>query len=295
MKHKTDNAVGFKALGKVLEGAWGTIGPEFVNACKKVATRLGAGYSLVTFSVTAALESILRGWSIGYGDEVIVAAWSDPVDAMVTAAVGATPVFADVCPNAPILSPEAARLRVTKNTKAVIADMAGDAPCFIKELAAYCQRAKLYCILNLGDVWEATIDGHPITHYADAAFIDMSQGRKVDVGLAGAALTDSKENWDLFYACHNCGRPFGTGSTLSGESSIGGDLRIAEWQAALIPRQLELLQPTAEAAERKRAFMPRQPFFTDQYFVKLTGCQTLYTAADYPNSLQAEKEAFGSK
>ena len=292
MNSMTEITNNFKPLERVLQqGVWGTVGPEFLNASKKVATCAGVKYGLVTFSATAALECILRGWNIGYDDEVIVAAWSDPVDAMVTAAVGATPVFADVCARTHTLICKEITPWLTEHTKAVIADLAVGNVCDAKALAKYCRDKGLYLILNMGDAWGTSIDGEPIARYADAAFADMSQGKRVDVGLAGAALTDQKENWELFYAYHNCGRPFGDGCTLSADEILGGDLRVAEWQAALIPALLENLQPMTETTKPEYVFMPDQPFFTDPYFVKLTGCKTVYEAADYPHSLQAAKKA----
>ena len=296
-------------LTSVLNGAWGTVGPKFEKASEVIAKWMHIGYGLMVFSASAALETILRSFNIGYGDEVIVAGWSDPVDAMVSAAVGAVPVFVDICPDTLTLSPVAAAEAVTAKTRAIVADLPGGNPCDAKALRALCDEKGLKLILNLSDAWTAKQDGIPLVKYADAAFVDFSQGCVIDLGLAAAVVTDHVENHKLFYAYHNCGRPWGVvESTLSFDEILGGDLRVAEWQASLIPgrlaqaehvdalckRQTEAVSATVGSAavsviaggeaagrgvlakaEGKEVYpaMHLQPFFRSDYFEKLTGCK----------------------
>ena len=259
MKHLNSEANDLRHLTNVLyHGAWGTVGPEFFEAGKVIAEYTKSAYGLVTFSASAALETVLRGFTIAYGDEVIVAAWSDPLDAMVTAAVGATPVFADVCPETLTLTSDSVAPRVTERTRAVIADLPAGNPCDAKALAAFCRERGLRLILNLNDAWGTAFDGVPIHRYADAAVINMADGTVLDVGLAGAVITDDRKNYDLFYAYHNCGRPVGEGCTLTTDDIIGGDLRVAEWQASLIKDRLARLdERIAAARERRAAVLPR--------------------------------------
>lgn len=225
-------------LCSVAEGQWGTIGPHFLNANQVIAKHAKTKHALVVFSASAALETILRSKNIGYGDEVIVAGWSDPVDSMTAAAVGATPVFADVNENSPALTPAAIEKVITDKTCAVIADWPAD----VAALSKFCKEKNLYFILNAGDTWGAVQNDALIYQYADATFVDMSEGCALNLGLAGAIITDSEEDFNLFYAYHNCGRPLGDGATLSFDEIIGGDLRVCEWQACMIPGRLAAIE-----------------------------------------------------
>ena len=313
-------------LTSVLPGAWGTVGPRFEKAGEEIARWMQVGYGLMVFSPSAALETILRSFNIGYGDEVIIAGWSDPVDAMVTAAVGAAPAFVDICPDTLTLSPAAAVAAITAKTRAIVADLPGGNPCDAKALRALCDEKGLKLILNLSDAWTAKQDGIALVKYADAAFVDFSQGKAIDLGFAAAVVTDDVENHKLFYAYHNCGRPWGVvESTLSFDEILGGDLRVAEWQASLIPgrlaqadyvdalckRQTEAVAATlsdgvaisviagGEAAGRgmlakaagKEVYpaMHLQPFFRDGYFEKLTGCKLCWVEGALPVSDAAAK------
>ena len=309
-------------LTAVLPGAWGTVGPKFEEAGEAIAKWLDIGYGLMVFSPSAALETILRSFNIGFGDEVIVAAWSDPVDAMVTAAVGAVPAFADICSETMTLLTRNAAAAVTERTRAIVADLPGGNPCDAKALRALCDEKGLKLILNLSDGWTAKQDGAALVKYADAAFVDFSGGCAIDLGLAAAVVTDDVENHKLFYAYHNCGRPWGVvESTLSFDEILGGDLRVAEWQASLLPGRLAqaaevdalwkarsraaaavlpagtavAVIPGGEAAGRgvlaKGAAgaevypaMHLQPFFTDSYFETLTGTRLSYAPGAFPVS-----------
>lgn len=236
------------ALEKVLGSAWGTIGPEFVQSGKAMAAYCKTAYGLTVFSASAAMETVLRAMNIGFGDEVIVASYSNPLDSMVTSAVGAAPVFADVCGETLTLTCEQIEKCRTVKTKAVIADLPAGNACDAKSLSAYCRNHHLYLIINMDDSFQTEFEGVPIAKYADAAVADLSQGKALSIGEGGAVLTDNEELFHLFFAYHNCGRPFGEGCTLAFDELIGGDLRIAEWQACLIAGRLQ----EAERIARQR-------------------------------------------
>lgn len=322
---KTEQEVNI--LTGVLPNYWGTVGPKFEEAGPAIAKWVGTEYGLMVFSASAALETILRGFNIGFGDEVIVAAWSDPVDAMVTAAVGATPVFADIDEKTLTLTEATVAPRITENTRAVVADLPGGNPCDAAALKALCDRYGLKLILNLDDAWTAKWNGKLMADFADAAFVNFSDGKIIDLGLAAAVVTNDVENHKLFYAYHNCGRPWGvTESTLSFDAIMGGDLRVAEWQASLLPGRLEKL-PEIDALCKKQAesilavlpadaavavaeageaagrgvlakgvegcevypAMHLQPFFKDPYFETLTGGKLNYAQGDFPVCEEAAK------
>ena len=252
MNCKEKTAAEADRLVNVLDGQWGTIGPRFWQANKALADAAGCGWALTVFSASAALETLLRAHNIGRGCEVLTAAWSDPVDAMTVAAVGAVPVFADVDPVTLTLTPETLHPRLTDRTRAVIADLPGGTPCDAAALEVFCRERGLLFFLNASDGWGARLLGKPVWSYADAAFVDLGTGRFPDVGLCGAVLTDREEHYQLYYAYHNCGRPIGDGATLAFDAIIGGDLRVAEWQAALLPARLAALPDVLDDCRRMR-------------------------------------------
>lgn len=254
MNNMIDKEKEKKLLEEILPNDWGTIGPHFVRSMDALAKHCGVSYGLSVYSSDAALETILRGFGIGYGDEVVIADYSDPADTFMTINVGATPVYCDIC--ADTLTPDCQHVAsaVTERTRAVIVDLPAGNPCDAKALSEYCKEKGIYFILNMGDMPGTTQNGIPIAKYADAAFLDMSEKSALGIGLAGAVVTDKKDYQDLFYAYHNCGRSFGVGATISFDEILGGDFRIDEFQASLIPGRLSLAEEllTRRKAEREK-------------------------------------------
>ena len=279
-----------KQLTEILDGAWGTIGPKSLEAANALAAYCGVQYGVTLFSASAALEAILRGQNIGYGDQVIVAAYGDPVESMTTAMVGGAPMFADIDAEALTLSAETVEAKINPYTRAVIMGLHAGKANHVKALAQLCKERGLVFILNLADAFGTKVDGEPAAKYADVSFINMEEGKLLDVGLAGAIVTDSEDMFQLCFSHHNCGRPLGAGSTLSFDKVLGSDLRIAEWQASLVAGRLEQYDADFQAGKRSAnvyQLMYQQPVWKSEYFKKQTGSLLEYEDADYPNSLSA--------
>ena len=221
-------------LEAVLNGAWGTIGPKSIASAELIAKRLNVNHGLLLHSASAALEAQLRALEIGYGDEVIVASYGDPIDSMTVAAVGATPVFADIDPDFVVLSPESVKKAMTSKTKAVITDIPGGNPCDAKKLADLCGESGAKLIINLGDGYDSLYDGLFLTHYAWGTVLNLSDGCAVSAGAGGAVVNNDKDAYCACFAYHNCGRAPGDGSTLVMDDILGGNMRITEWQAAMV-------------------------------------------------------------
>jgi dTDP-4-amino-4,6-dideoxygalactose transaminase len=89
----------------------------------------------------------------------------------------------------------------------------------------------------------------PAARYAWGTALDFSAGRALSAGEGGAAIHSDKPAFVNTFARHNCGRAPGEGSTLAMDATIGGNMRIAESQPALIEAGMDDLDKTL--AERK--------------------------------------------
>ena len=279
-----------KQLIEILDGAWGTIGPKSLEAGKALASYCGVQYGLTLFSASVALEAALRGQNIGYGDQIIMAAYGDPLESMTTALVGATPVFADIDPETLTLTAETAEAKLTVYTRAIIMGLQAGNTAHVEAVAELCREKGLLFILNLNDAFGAQVEGEPVAKLADLSIINMAEGKLLDVGLAGAIVCESEEVFQQCFSIHNCGRPLGVGSTLSFDQVLGSDLRIAEWQASLIGGRLEQYDADWKAGKRSAngyVLMYNQPVWSSEYYKKQTGSLLEYADADYPNSIKA--------
>jgi len=228
-------------LETVLNGAWGTIGPKSISSAELLAQKVNGKYGLLLHSASAALECQLRSLEIAYGDEVITASYGDPINSMAVAAVGATPVFADIDSCTGALSPESVKKALSDKTKAVVADIPGGNPCDVKKLAEICKNSEAKLIINLGDGYNSLFNGQPLTKYAWGTIINLSDGYALSAGEGGALIHNDETAHHTCFAYHNCGRAMGEGAGLIMNDILGSNMRITEWQAAMIEAGLSEL------------------------------------------------------
>src|SRR3954447_7780665 len=96
------------------------MGAEVTAFEKEAAELIGAKHALGISSGTDAILLALMALGIGPGDEVLCPSFTFFATAGCVARVGATPVFADSCPDSFNLDVEDARKRISTKTKAII-------------------------------------------------------------------------------------------------------------------------------------------------------------------------------
>ena len=82
-------------VAEVLRSGWITTGPKTKAFEKALTSSMGTAGTVCLSSDTAALESALRLFGIGPGDQVLVPAYTYTASASVILHVGAEPVFVD--------------------------------------------------------------------------------------------------------------------------------------------------------------------------------------------------------
>lgn len=238
----------------LMSGRWGTVAPKSIEAAEAISKYMDREYALCIHSDFAALEALLRSLNIGYGDQVIVCSYSNPIDSMATSCVGAEPVFCDIDPRSCTLSIDSVKRCITQKTKAVIVDSyAGDCG-NLKTLSKLCDEKNVFLIENLGD--ELVIN-----KYSTATVIDMGSKSSLDLGMGAALVTDIEDVYKAFFAYHNCGRVPGTSDNLKVEDFVGGNMRIAEWQSCLVEPNLNKYELKTKET-KKKAKKLESKFFT---------------------------------
>lgn len=127
------------AVQRVIAGKWLSSGPEVQAFEQEFATMQGAKHALAVSSATAGLHLALLALGVGPGDEVIQPALNFVAAANMTVAVGATPVFVDICSlDEPTLDPSEVERAVSPRTKAVVVMHYGGSLCRMRELTELC-------------------------------------------------------------------------------------------------------------------------------------------------------------
>src|SRR6266508_4001437 len=107
----------------IKSGRWGGYpypGPKTAELAKKFAEMQGDGYAVPMTNGTVTMEVALRAADIGWGDEVIVPAYTFQATASAPMAAGSIPVIVDIDPDNYCLDPQAAERAITPKTKAMI-------------------------------------------------------------------------------------------------------------------------------------------------------------------------------
>lgn len=147
-QHETYAAEYEEAALKVLRSGGYIGGTEVITFEEEFAAYQGAKYGISCGNGTDAIVLALRALGIGCGDEVITVSWTFFATAESIAAVGATPVFVDVCPDTYCMNPQLIEAAITEKTKAVLPVHFYGNSCDMDSIREICKKHNLYLITD---------------------------------------------------------------------------------------------------------------------------------------------------
>ena len=147
------------AVGEVITSGVFILGPNVKAFEAETAADLGVAHAVGVANGTDALLLALRAHDIGAGDEVICPAYTFYATPESIAAVGATPVFADIEPTTYQLDPASVEAAITERTKAIMAVHLFGHPAPMKDLRAIADAKGLLLIEDAAQSYGASLDG----------------------------------------------------------------------------------------------------------------------------------------
>jgi dTDP-4-amino-4,6-dideoxygalactose transaminase len=179
------------AIGGVVESTRFILGPMVAEAERALADKAGAAHGIGVANGTDALVIALRALGVERGDEVVCPAFTFYATAEAIAAVGATPVFADIEPATFCLDPAAVEAAITPRTRAVVAvDLFGhpfDAP----RIAEVCRRHGVALLEDAAQAIGASLGGRACGSLGDAATFSFFPTKNLPCfGDGGLIATD---------------------------------------------------------------------------------------------------------
>jgi dTDP-4-amino-4,6-dideoxygalactose transaminase len=243
---------------------------------KAFADRCGRAHGIAVANGTLALELALRAFGITHGDEVIVPARSFMASASCVAAVGATPVFADVDLECQGLTAANIAEKISGRSRAIIVVHLAGWPCPMDEIMAMARRYGLKVIEDCAQSHGASLDGREAGSFGDAAAFSFCTDKIISTGgEGGLLLLDDAAAWKRAWAYKDHGKsPDPSPHTgLPGSfrwlhESIGSNYRLTEMQAGIGLRQLEQLDAWLDI--RRRNAMILNQHLTGLAAVRLT-------------------------
>ncbi|MFI1395003.1 DegT/DnrJ/EryC1/StrS family aminotransferase [Streptomyces sp. NPDC020681] len=240
-------------LLRVLDGGrWGaTAGSETESFAAAFARSVGAAHGVCTANGTVALFLALRALGVGPDDEVIVPAYTFAASATAVVLAGARPVVADVLPDTLHLDPEAARRLMGPRTRAVMPVHLAGAPADTEALKSL----GIPVVEDAAQAHGARRHGRAAGSLGDAGCFSFQSSKAMTAGEGGIVVTDDPETYERLWSLHNVGRRRDGGWYEHPE--VGWNLRMTEFQAALLHPQLPLLGAQTEHRAARAATLYR--------------------------------------
>lgn len=291
-QHETYAAEYEEAALKVLRSGGYIGGEEVTGIEKEFAAYEGAKYGISCGNGTDAIVLALRALGIGAGDEVITVSWTFFATAESIAAVGATPVFIDVCPDTYCMNPNLIEDAITEKTKAVLPVHFYGNSCDMDAIGKICKKHNLYLIADCAQSAGTRYKGERRNTLGDVSCFSFFPTKNLGCdGDGGMVLTD---NEDIARACrslkvHGSGRdglwtlkreyelkgePFPENMPV-GENKyynylIGYNSRLDAIQAAILRKKLTHLEEFIDG-RRNNAKLFDEAFNNTEYITPVVG------------------------
>ena len=206
-----------------------------------VCETFGCSHAQLVSSGTAALTAALTVLGVGYGDEVIIPAFTFVASFEAILSVGAIPVLVDV-DDTLTLSPQAVRNAITSKTKCVMPVHMCGSMADMDALVAICQENNLLLVEDACQSIGGTYKGKKLGTIGDAGTFSFDFVKTITCAEGGVVMTNDKSTYDGIDAYSDHGHDHkGVDRGADLHPFIGYNFRISELHAAVGLAQIKKL------------------------------------------------------
>jgi dTDP-4-amino-4,6-dideoxygalactose transaminase len=224
--------------------------PLATEFCRQFADLQGARYALPIVNGTVSLTVALQATGVGFGDEVIVPAYTWDGTATAVLAMGGVPVFADIDPDTYCLDVESVRRALSPRTKAIIPVHLAMRFTDMDALMSLAREHGLKVIEDCAHAHGGAFNGQGAGSMGDIGSFSLQESKLMTSGEGGLLTTNSLEYYEAMQTIINCGRASLT--DVHGQRLLGLNYRMTDLQVALLVGQIEML-PELRALRAERA------------------------------------------
>jgi len=248
------------AVTRVIEsGRWGGYpypGPETQAFLKRFAELQGGGYPVAMANGTVTMEVALRATDIGWGDEVIVPAYTFQATAAAPLAAGALPVIVDIDPDTYTIDPKLIEAAITEKTRAIIPVHLGAQMADMDAIMAIAEKYDLIVIEDCAHAHGAKWNGQGAGTIGHFGSFSLQSSKTVTSGEGGVLICRTQELAARAVSVIDCGRSHPLGGEEQGSDfSMGANYRMSELQSALANVSLERFPEQARQREQMLGYM----------------------------------------
>ncbi len=243
----------------VKSGRWGGYpypGPQTAELVRRFAEMQGGGYAVAMANGTVTMEVALRAAGIGWGDQVIVPAYTFQATAAAPMAAGAIPIIVDVDPDTYTIDPELIETAITDRTRAIIPVHLGAQMTDMDAIIQIAEKHNLIVIEDCAHAHGAKWNGQGAGTIGHFGSFSLQSSKILTSGEGGVLLCRTPELAARAASVIDCGRshPLG-GGERDGDFSMGANYRMSELQCALANVGLDRFPEQAKQREQMLAYM----------------------------------------
>ncbi|MGE0128041.1 MAG: DegT/DnrJ/EryC1/StrS family aminotransferase [Blastocatellales bacterium] len=218
---------------------------------RKFAEHHNARYGVAVANGTVSLELALQAAGVGFGDEVIVPAYTWEGTAAAVLFSGAAPIFVDVDPDTYCLDANLIEAAITGRTRAIIPVHLGFRFADMDAIMQIASQHDLFVLEDCAHAHGGKWRGKGAGSIGHAGSFSFQTSKLMTAGEGGIVITNDINLADQAIRLANCGRP--PRKETKGEPALGHNYRMTEFQAAILLAQLERLDEQTELRERNTA------------------------------------------
>lgn len=239
-------------LDVLRSGAWNRLGGDRVDRFEAAwAERLGAKHALATANGTSALTCALNALGVGPGDEVIVPPYTFAATVNAVLMQHALPVFVDTDPKTFQIDASRIESALTDRTRAIIPVHVGGAPADLDAILDIAKRHDLPVIEDACQAHLAEWRGRAVGTLGACGCFSFQASKNLNCGEGGALVTGDEEIDRQARSFQNNGRAWAGAPGQYARN--GANLRLTEFQGALLSTQMGRLEDQSRTRERNAA------------------------------------------
>ena len=182
-----------QAVVDVLRSDWLTTGPKVGEFEEAFAARIGVGHAVSFSSGTAALHAAAFAAGLTTGDEAITSPMTFAATANCVLYQGATPVFADVCPDTLNIDPEQIAKKISSRTRAILPVAYAGHPADLDAIQQIASDRGLIVIEDACHALGAKYRGRVTGSIADMTVFSFHPVKHITTGEGGMVTTNNAQ------------------------------------------------------------------------------------------------------
>ena len=243
-------------LDTLHSGKWYRGNGKSVARFEEVYAQLtGAKTCLATANGTSALFTSLNAMGIEPGDEVIVPPYTFIATVNAVLRQYAMPVFVDTDPETFQMDARKLEALITPRTRAIIPVHLGGNVCDLDALLPIAARHNVPLLEDACQAHLAEWRGRKVGTYGKAGCFSFQASKNLNSGEGGAILTNDEDLRERCFAFHNNGSGFRSIGSNFTYNSTGCNLRMTEFQAALLMAQMTRIEAQAKTRTANATYL----------------------------------------